>query len=147
MSKLTQEDLHDLTDELGFIRAQMADLKDREKDIRESFIKAGVKAMEGETFRTVVVESLRTMIDWKLVAAKLKPSRQLVRAHTTEKEGLAFQRLALQNGCVPNSILLRNTRGIDSKRREQILSDLHEMGKIGSAEKYNQVVYFAHKPK
>lgn len=59
----------------------------------------------------------------------------------------ANQRMALQHGLVPNAIVLRNTRGIDPKRREQILSDLHEMGKIGSSEKYNQVVYFAHKPK
>jgi hypothetical protein len=57
------------------------------------------------------------------------------------------QRMALQEGLIPNAIVLRNTRGIDPKRREQILSDLHEMGKIGSTEKYNQVVYFAHKPK
>jgi hypothetical protein len=91
MSKFTEQDLHDMTDELGFIRAQMADLKDREKDIRESFIEAGVKAMEGDTFRAVVVESLRTMIDWKTVAAKLEPSRQLVTAHTTEKEVISIR--------------------------------------------------------
>jgi hypothetical protein len=80
-----------LADELGFIRAQMADLKDREKDIRDIMIEAGVKTLEDDTFRALVVESIRTMIDWKQVAAKLKPSRQLVTAHTTEKEVISIR--------------------------------------------------------
>lgn len=80
-----------LADELGFIRAQMADLKDREKDIRDIMIEAGVKTLEDDTFRALVVESIRTMIDWKQVAAKLRPSRQLVRAHTTEKEVISIR--------------------------------------------------------
>ena len=80
-----------LADELGFIRAQMADLKDREKDIRDIMIEAGVKTLEDDTFRALVVESIRTMIDWKSVAAKLRPSRQLVTAHTTEKEVISIR--------------------------------------------------------
>ena len=80
-----------LADELGTIRAQMADLKDREREIRDTLIEAGVKALEDETFRALVVESLRTMIDWKAVAAHLKPSRQLVTAHTTEREVISIR--------------------------------------------------------
>jgi hypothetical protein len=91
MSKVAKRDLPGLADELGFLRAQIADLKDRESDIRESFIEAGITAMEGDTFRAVVVESLRTTINWKAVAAKLKPSRQLVTSHTTEKEVIAIR--------------------------------------------------------
>ena len=84
MSKVTEQDLHGMADELGIIRAQMADLKDREREIRTAFIESGVHALEDERFRAVVVESMRTKIDWKAVAAKLKPSRQLVTAHTSE---------------------------------------------------------------
>ncbi len=80
-----------LADELGIIRAQMADLKDREREIRNDFIAAGIKSVEGETFRAMVVESMRTSIDWKAVSAKLKPSRQLVRAHTSEKEVISIR--------------------------------------------------------
>jgi len=80
-----------LADELGAIRAQMADLKDREGEIRDIMIAAGVTALEDDTFRALVVKSIRTMIDWKLVAAKLKPSRQLVRAHTTEKPVISIR--------------------------------------------------------
>jgi hypothetical protein len=52
------------------------------------------------------------------------------------------QRNALQHGFTPLAVITRNTRGIDKKRREQILDDLHEAGLIGSAEKFKQVVYF-----
>lgn len=54
----------------------------------------------------------------------------------------ANQRIALQHGFTPNSVILRNTRGIDPKRREQIIDDLHEAGLIGSIEKYNNICYF-----
>lgn len=91
MTRVTRKDLIGLADELGEIRAQLADLKDREGEIRKTFISAGVKALEDENFRAVVVESLRTMIDWKAVAAKLRPSRQLVTAHTTEKEVISIR--------------------------------------------------------
>ena len=80
-----------LADELGTIRAQMADLKDREREIRNTLIEAGVKTLEDDTFRALVVESMRTMIDWKAIAAKLKPSRQLVTAHTEEKEVISIR--------------------------------------------------------
>lgn len=98
MAKTKTQDLTKLADELGMIRAHMADLKDREKSIRETFIEAGVTALEGENFRAVVVESIRTMIDWKAVAAKLEPSRQLVTAHTTEKDVVSIRVNARRGG-------------------------------------------------
>jgi hypothetical protein len=80
-----------LADELGIIRAKMADLKVRETEIRAVMIDAGIKAFEDRKFRAVVVESMRTLIDWKSVAAKLEPSHQLVTAHTTEKEVISIR--------------------------------------------------------
>ncbi len=80
-----------LADELGIIRAKMADLKVRETEIRDVMIEAGISAFEDRKFRAVVVESLRTLIDWKAVAAKLEPSHQLVTAHTTEKEVISIR--------------------------------------------------------
>ena len=87
----TEANLTGLADELGTIRAQMADLKGREKDIREVLIDAGVHTLEDEQFRAVGVESMRTTIDWKTVAAKMEPSRQLVRAHTSEREVISIR--------------------------------------------------------
>ena len=80
-----------LADELGSIRAQQADLKDREREIRNTLIESGIEVFEDDIFRALVVESLRTTIDWKSVAAKLKPSRQLVTSHTSEKEVISIR--------------------------------------------------------
>lgn len=91
MSHVAKKDLVGLADELGNIRAQLADLKDREGQIRNTFIKAGIKALEDEQFRAVVVESMRTQIDWRTIAEKLEPSRQLMTAHTTEKEVISIR--------------------------------------------------------
>lgn len=52
------------------------------------------------------------------------------------------QRIALQHGFTPHAVITRQTRGLDPRRREQILDDLHESELIGSTEKYNQIVYF-----
>lgn len=80
-----------LADELGAIRAQQADLKDREREIRTTLIESGIEVFEDNFFRALVVESLRTTIDWKSVAAKLEPSHQLVTAHTSEKEVVSIR--------------------------------------------------------
>ena len=52
------------------------------------------------------------------------------------------QRIALQHGFTPRAVIVRNTRGLETRRRDQILEDLHESELVSSAEKYNQVVYF-----
>lgn len=88
-----------LADELGSIRAQQADLKDREREIRTTLIASGIEVFEDDIFRALVVESLRTTIDWKSVAAKLKPSRQLVTSHTSEKEVISI-RVSARRGVV-----------------------------------------------
>ncbi len=80
-----------LADELGTIRAKMADLKDRETEIRHTMIEAGAKAFEDKKFRAVVVESMRTYINWAAIAEKLQPSHQLVSAHTSEKEVISIR--------------------------------------------------------
>ncbi len=58
------------------------------------------------------------------------------------QSGSDNQRMALKNGFTPKSVITRNTRGLDPRRRTQILDDLHESGLVGSAEKYNQIVYY-----
>ena len=67
--------------------------------------------------------------------------------YINQKGNTSNQRISLQHGFTPQAVITRNTRGLDPKRRAQILDDLHEGGLIGSTEKYNQVVYFPHAPK
>ena len=71
-----------LVDELGRIRAQLADLKENESDIRDELLVSGITEAEGNLFRVVVVESDRKIIDWQKIAKLLKPSRQLISGNT-----------------------------------------------------------------
>ena len=84
MKKATHN-LRGLADELGSLRAKKADLIVREKAITKTLIDAGATILEDDLFRVNLVRSERTTIDWKAIAARLKPSRQLVSAHTSSK--------------------------------------------------------------
>jgi len=75
-----------LIDELGATLAAQADLNKQVKALKDEFM-ARVEAGdvdEGDLFRAFHVLSERNTTDWKAVAAKLKPSRQLVQAHTKQ---------------------------------------------------------------
>ncbi len=67
--------------------------------------------------------------------------------YASQKANSAPQRVLLKQGFTPQSVITRNTRGLDPRRRTQILDDLHEAGLIGSTEKNDQIVYFPHAPK
>jgi hypothetical protein len=79
---------HVAVDRLAAIDAQMAQLK-RERDTIADAIKAdadgGFAEYEGSQHVVTVSTTLRDTVDWKAVAAKLEPSRQLVTAHTSTK--------------------------------------------------------------
>ena len=73
-------------DALGFLKAQIADLEKAAKAEHARLVALGVGAHEGETFRATVSVADRETVDWKAVAEKLAPSRQLITAHTSAKE-------------------------------------------------------------
>ena len=70
-------------DELGAMKAVIADLTKHADRIRTELEEAGLKNIDGQhytaSFATVAG---RTLIDWETIAAKFKPSAQLIRAHT-----------------------------------------------------------------
>ena len=81
----TQEDVMNnlitTIDQLGIIKAQIADLKAQEEALRAVIIEQGPGAYEGDMFRATVSESERATLDMAAVRAKL--SAQFIRAHTT----------------------------------------------------------------
>ena len=87
-----------LVDELGDLKADIARLQDREAAIKSILIKKGVSPVEGDYFRVTVSDSKRTYVDWKSIAEKLKPSRQLVTAHTTIKPVTSVRCVARKGG-------------------------------------------------
>ena len=72
-------------DALGELKAQIADLEAQEKALRDSIAELGAGAYDGDLFRASVSIADRETIDWRAIAEKLAPSRQLVTAHTSAK--------------------------------------------------------------
>lgn len=76
-------------DQLGFIRAQIADLQATEKTLKAAIEAAGTPRIEGRLYKAAVILSAgRVSVDWQSVAEHFSPSRQLITAHT--KTGAAF---------------------------------------------------------
>jgi hypothetical protein len=91
---------------------------------------------EAKVRSTASGESYIEKDSFKIEAIINNPQKYVDRANSDN------QRNALQHGFTPKSVITRNTRGIDKKRREQILDDLHDAGLINSAERFKQIVYF-----
>jgi len=76
-------------DRLATIKAQIADLKAQEDQIKAVLIEAGQAAIEGQLHRAAVSFCPgRDVTDWRSIAEHFAPSRQLITAHTAT--GAAF---------------------------------------------------------
>ena len=73
-----------LADELGRIAARIKEMNEQKKLLEAELKEDHVTAVEGDLFRVTISSDVQTTrVDWKAVSAKLKPSRQLVTAHTS----------------------------------------------------------------
>lgn len=71
-------------DEMGALRAVIADLTKQADHIRAELEDAGLSEIEGQHYSaTLSSVKGRTIIDWETIAQRFKPSAQLIRAHTT----------------------------------------------------------------
>jgi hypothetical protein len=77
---MTNENLRPLIDDLGRIRAELAELSKRERELKDQLIGLGEGAYDGDLFRATVSRSERETLDMEAVRSKLTP--QFVRAHT-----------------------------------------------------------------
>ena len=85
-------------DRLAFIKAQIAALQTEETALKQTLIKAaerlGKDTLLGTTHRATIAHTEgRVTTDWRSVAEHLKPSRQLITAHTTQGEPVTSVRL------------------------------------------------------
>ena len=78
------EVLGGVADRLGQIKAQLADLKKEEAKLKQELIDSGLAVVEGSFYRVAVSESEgKVLVDWRKIAEKFSPSRQLVKANTS----------------------------------------------------------------
>ena len=71
-------------DRLGLLHAVIAQSQTEVADLRAELEAAGLKEIEGDLYRVAFADCKgATKVNWKAIAAKLQPSRQLVKAHTS----------------------------------------------------------------
>lgn len=81
---MPKNNLSNTIDRLGYLKAQIAELKLEENALREIMIEQGPGAYEGDMFRVTVSESERATLDMAAVRAKLSP--QFIKANTNVSE-------------------------------------------------------------
>lgn len=80
----TTTNLATTIDALGDVKAQIAELEAKEKDLKAALGELPPAAYEGDRYRLVVSVAERSNLDLKAVREKLSP--QFIRAHTTTIE-------------------------------------------------------------
>jgi len=75
-------------DRLGHLRAEIDRLQSEARELETTIkgVDETVSVVEGDLFRVAIVRQVRSLTDWKGVAAYLKPSRQLIRAYTKDRQ-------------------------------------------------------------
>jgi len=81
MSNLTKK-----VDEIGRLKAEIADLTTLKRDLEDELIESGETEIEGRLFRSTVSHFWAKKVDWKGIAAKLKASKRLITANSSETE-------------------------------------------------------------
>jgi hypothetical protein len=84
-----------VVDRLGYLKAQIAELKREENDLKAELIEEGPGAYEGDDYRATVSVTERETLDMKAVREKL--TAQFIRAHTNVTE-VTTVRVVARNG-------------------------------------------------
>ncbi len=73
-----------LVDELLSVKASIAELEQRERELKDCLIASGQTSIDGILARASVSYCAgREKTDWQTIAMRFEPSRQLITAHTT----------------------------------------------------------------
>jgi hypothetical protein len=81
---MASSNIAEIVDQLGIVKAKMAELATEENSLKTTLLEMGPGAYEGEFFRAAVSVSTRDSLDMDAVRAKL--SAQFIQAHTKTSE-------------------------------------------------------------
>jgi len=87
--------LSKIIDDLGTLKARIADLETQEKALKQALADLTPGAYEGTAYRLSISDSTRENLDMEAVRAHL--SRQFVQAHTVSKQ-VRTLRVAARSG-------------------------------------------------
>lgn len=89
------DDLAVLVDQLGALDAQIKALTTQAETLKADIKKQGPDRYAGAVYSALVFESEgRVTTDWRSIAEKFNPSRQLITAHTSTGEPIRSIKLA-----------------------------------------------------
>ena len=92
---VTAPEVAQAVDQLGAIDAQIKALTKQAETLKAAIKAQGPERYNGSEFSALVFESEgRTVTDWRAIAEKFEPSRQLITAHTTVGEPVRSIKLA-----------------------------------------------------
>ena len=92
---VTTDPMAAMVDQLGALDAQIKALTKQADTLKASIKAHGPERYNGSEFSALVFESEgRTVTDWRAIAEKFEPSRQLITAHTTTGEPVRSIKLA-----------------------------------------------------
>ena len=74
-------------DRLAQVKAQIAALREHEDELKQILIDSGESAIDGTNHRATISDMAgKEIVDWRAIAERFNPSRQLIRANTTQGE-------------------------------------------------------------
>lgn len=80
---MSSKKLQSVVDQLGQVKAQLAELEAIEAGLRKQLVEAGVEAVEGRLFRATVSTFEATNVNWKGLVEQLAPPERLVKKFTS----------------------------------------------------------------
>lgn len=91
----TKLNLAAVVDRLGSVKGAIADLQAEEAALKKILAESGEPAVDGQLYRASISQvDSRPSIDWRAIAEKFNPSRQLVVANTTYTEPYSAVRVS-----------------------------------------------------
>ena len=89
----------DIVDQLLSVKAQLAELEAREKELKDCLVASGQTSIDGILARASVSYcDGREKIDWQTIAMRFNPSRQLIVANTTTGQPFHVVRVSARKG-------------------------------------------------
>ena len=61
----------DVADQLGAVKAEIADLEDRERNLRDELIRRGGAEIDGTLYRATITDAVRWMLDANAVHSEM----------------------------------------------------------------------------
>jgi len=89
----------DIVDQLLSVKASIAELEQKEKELKDCLIATGQTSIDGILARASISHCQgREKIDWQSIAMRFNPSRQLITAHTSTGAAYHTVRVSARKG-------------------------------------------------